>query len=53
MQEDLTSKKNPDGNFTFLTISFTLHNVDWMLKDIPERKIARRLLKNVLANINE
>jgi hypothetical protein len=47
-------KKNlPDGNFTFLTMSFTLHNVDWVLKDIHERKIARRWLKKVLANINQ
>ena len=44
-------KKQPTGNFTFLTMSFSQHTVDWVMKDIPERKTVRQWLKGVLKNI--
>jgi predicted esterase len=45
------NKHHPSGNFTFLTMSFSLHTVDWVMKDVAEREIARRWLKSVLKDI--
>ena len=45
------NKHDPTGDFTFLTMSFPQHNVEWVLKDIPERRIVRQWLNNVVADI--
>ena len=47
------NKHHPTGNFTFLTMSFPQHNVEWVLKDIPERTMVRQWLDGVLSKINE
>lgn len=38
----------PSGNFTFLALPFADHTDQWVLRDIPERKILREWFENVL-----
>jgi hypothetical protein len=41
-------KAFPSGNFTFLALLFADHTDQWVLRDIPERKILRAWFKNAL-----
>jgi hypothetical protein len=38
----------PDGNFTFLALPYPNHSDKWVLKDIPERAIAREWLATAI-----
>ncbi|MSU50483.1 MAG: hypothetical protein EXS37_15590 [Opitutus sp.] len=37
------------GAFTFETLNFRNHSGDWVLRDVPERRAARRWLEKILA----
>lgn len=41
-------KAFPSGNFTFLALPFADHTDQWVLRDIPERKILREWFENAL-----
>ena len=41
-------KACPVGSFTFLTLPYRNHTDAWVLRDIPERKILRRWVRDVL-----
>jgi len=41
----------PGGNFTFVTLRFRNHNDAWVLRDIPERRVAREWLARTVGAI--
>jgi len=41
-------KAMPNGNFTFLQMTFPNHTDRWVLRDIPERKVIRDWFKKAL-----
>lgn len=46
--EDYLKETGIAGDFTFVSIPFPNHNDRWVLRDIPERKLARDWLARVL-----
>ncbi len=45
---DYLNHEYPAGNFRFVPIPFSNHSADWVLKDLPERAVAREWLREVL-----
>jgi hypothetical protein len=41
----------PQGKFTFLDLPFPNHSDQWVLKDIPQRKLAREWLSDVVQRL--
>jgi hypothetical protein len=41
-------KAFPSGNFTFLALPFADHTDQWVLRDMPERKVLREWFENAL-----
>lgn len=48
--QDYLQATGVPGAFTFQPLNFRNHSGDWMLRDIPERRAARRWLEQVLAS---
>lgn len=44
---DFLKQHAPQGQFTFLALPFANHSDQWVLKEIPERKLAREWLAEV------
>ena len=42
-----------EGNFSYLTIPYRNHNLKWALQDIPERKILRAWVKNIVKKTDQ
>jgi hypothetical protein len=49
--EDYLGQTGVAGDFTFASIPFANHNDRWVLRDLPERRIARDWLGRVLARV--
>jgi len=43
------AKNMPNGNFTFLQMSFRDHTDRWVLRDIPERRAVRAWFRKALS----
>ena len=42
-----------EGNFTYLAIPYRNHNLKWVLQDIPQRKILRTWVKNIVEKTDQ
>ncbi len=48
--EEHLAAARPGGAFTFINLPFDEHTESWVLRDLPERRLAREWLQRVLAD---
>jgi hypothetical protein len=48
LTRDYLKEAAPAGNFTFVDLPFRNHSAEWVLRDIPERKILREWVRTTL-----